>query len=137
MRTNLITVALVLGAVAWLLVSQPHAPMTPMRIAGVAIGLPALLLLAVARIQLGRAFTLQARATTLVTTGLYSRIRNPIYTFGMLAIAGGALYLERPWLLLLLLVIAPVQFFRSRKEAAVLAEKFGDAYQSYKSQTWF
>ncbi len=63
-------------------------PWTVARIAGLAIAIPCFLLLALARVQLGRAFSVQAKASTLVTSGLYSRIRNPIYVFGGLAIAG-------------------------------------------------
>ena len=39
----------------------------------------------VARWQLGDAFSLTAKAQHQVTRGLYSKIRHPIYVFGMLA----------------------------------------------------
>src|SRR5437899_11930485 len=55
---------------------------TPWQIVGLAIFVPAFLLFVLARIELGRAFSLKAKASTLVTTGLYARIRNPIYVFG-------------------------------------------------------
>jgi len=32
-----------------------------------------------------------------LTTGLYTRIRNPVYVFGLLLFAGLALYVGRPW----------------------------------------
>ena len=128
----LVTIALVAFlALAW------GPPWTPMRIAGLAIAIPSFLLLALARIQLGRAFSVQAKATTLVTTGLYSRIRNPIYLFGGLFIAGIVLFTQRPVLLLFLVVLVPMQLFRIRNEERVLEEKFGTAYSDYKRQTWF
>jgi protein-S-isoprenylcysteine O-methyltransferase Ste14 len=34
-------------------------------------------------------------------------------------------------------VIAPVQVWRARKEAAVLEAKFGDEYRAYRASTWF
>jgi protein-S-isoprenylcysteine O-methyltransferase Ste14 len=108
-----------------------------MRIAGVAIGISCFLLLALARIQLGRAFSVKAKATTLVTTGLYSRIRNPIYIFGGLGIAGFMLWANQPWLLLIFVVLIPMQVWRSRVEARVLEEKFGAEYVEYKKKTWF
>ena len=82
---------------------------------------------------------MQAKATTLVTTGLYSRIRNPIYVFGSLAVAGFLLWANMPWpwLLLLFVFLIPMQVRRSRKESQVLAEKFGSSYLDYKRQTWF
>jgi protein-S-isoprenylcysteine O-methyltransferase Ste14 len=107
------------------------------RIIGLAIAISSFLLFALARIQLGKAFSVQAKATTLVTTGIYSRIRNPIYIFGGLMIAGFILWVNQPWLLLLLAVLSPIQVFRSRKEERVLTEKFGAAYLDYKRKTWF
>ena len=112
-------------------------PWTVPRIAGLAVAIPSFLLLALARIQLGRAFSVQAKASSLVTTGLYSRIRNPIYVFGGLAIAGFILWANRPWLLFCFAVLLPLQFYRSREEERVLAEKFGAQYLEYKQRTWF
>jgi protein-S-isoprenylcysteine O-methyltransferase Ste14 len=108
-----------------------------LRIAGLGLGTICLLLLALARIQLGRAFSVQAKASTLVTSGLYSRIRNPIYIFGGLAIAGLMLWVNRPWLLLIFVVLIPMQVGRSREEERVLTEKFGAEYLEYKRKTWF
>ena len=76
-------------------------PWTPNRIVGLSIAVPALVLLVVARLQLGRAFSVQAKASTLVTTGLYSRIRNPIYVFGMPSSSGIIIWIGSPWLLLI------------------------------------
>lgn len=53
-----------------------------MRIAAVILGLPSLVLLILARIELGGAFSVRPKAQALVTHGLYSRIRNPIYFLG-------------------------------------------------------
>lgn len=112
-------------------------PWTGPRITGLAIAIPSFLLLALARIQLGRAFSLQAKASTLVTTGLYSRIRNPIYFFGALMILGIIIWSNKPLLMLFFVVLIPLQVYRIRKEERVLAEKFGGAYLDYKRQTWF
>lgn len=137
MKLNVATLLIIAVAAVLLGLRAGAVPWTPMRIAGAAIALPALLLLMLARLQLGRAFSVEAKATTLVTTGLYSRIRNPIYVFGTLAIAGVMLLLEKPWFLLVLLALIPLQVVRSRKEAQVLEENFGAAYRDYKSKTWF
>ena len=112
-------------------------PWTAPHIAGVAIFIPSFVLFVLARIQLGRAFSIQAKASTLVTTGLYSRIRNPIYVFGSLMIAGIIIWANKPWLLLIFAVIIPMQIYRSRKEAKVLEGEFGAAYLEYKRKTWF
>jgi protein-S-isoprenylcysteine O-methyltransferase Ste14 len=112
-------------------------PWTAPHIAGVAIFIPSFLLFVLARIQLGRAFSIQAKASTLVTTGLYSRIRNPIYVFSGLMIAGIIIWANDPRYLLIFAVLIPIQIYRSRKEAKVLEEKFGAAYLEYKRKTWF
>jgi protein-S-isoprenylcysteine O-methyltransferase Ste14 len=137
LRTNIATLAAVtiaLGLFAWV---SRDLPWTTWRIVGTAIAIPAFLLFAAARLQLGGAFSVQAKATTLVTRGIYSRIRNPIYVFGGLTIAGFMIWAQRPWLLLIFLVLLPLQIYRSRKEEQVLTEKFGEAYVEYKRKTWF
>lgn len=137
MRLNLGTLAvaaLLLIYLGWL---TRDLPWTPLRIAGAAIAVPAVVLLIMARLQLGRSFSVQAKATHLVATGLYSRIRNPIYVFSSLVIVGIILWLAKPIFLLLLAVIIPVQIYRARKEEQILTEKFGDAYREYKQKTWF
>jgi protein-S-isoprenylcysteine O-methyltransferase Ste14 len=89
-----------------------------------------------ARYQLGRSFSITPQARVLVTHGLYSRIRNPIYVFGAIAIAGVFLALHLRWGWMLLAVVIAVQVLRARREARVLEAKFGDEYRRYRSQTW-
>ena len=108
-----------------------------MRIAGAAIAGVSLVLLVVARLQLGAAFSIQAKAKKLVTTGLYSRIRNPIYVFSAIFLVGIVIVSER-WLLLLpIAALVPVQIVRARKEARELSAAFGEEYARYKAGTWF
>ena len=99
----------------------------PQRVAGIAA----------ARYQLGRSFSIKAEARELVTRGVYSKIRNPIYVFGVVMVSGIVLVLHRPMLWLLLPVIIPLQTLRARREAAVLEAAFGDAYREYRRKTWF
>ena len=104
---------------------------------GLLLGLIGLGGVILARYTLGRSFSVTAKATALVTRGIYSRIRNPIYISGEIFLAGLVLILWRLDLLIILLVIAPVQIIRARREAAVLEAKFGDAYREYRKRTWF
>ena len=110
---------------------------TPWQIVGLAIFVPAFVLFVLARIELGRAFSIKAKASTLVTTGVYARIRNPIYVFGGLMSVGIFIFIHLPWLLLIWVPLLPLQVFRVRQEQQVLEAKFGDAYRAYKQQTWF
>ena len=137
MKLNYVTLAIFVIFLVFVGVWVVHQPLAPMRLVGIVIALPCALLLVVARVQLGSAFSVEAKASKLVRTGLYSRIRNPIYVFGGLLVIGLLLLAGRPVLLLLLLVLIPLQAVRVRREEQVLAEKFGAEYEEYKRGTWF
>ena len=91
----------------------------------------------VSRYTLGRSFSIRAKATALVTSGIYSRIRNPIYVSGVICIIGVAVMMWQPYFLAILAVMIPMQIWRARREARVLEEKFGEAYREYRARTWF
>jgi protein-S-isoprenylcysteine O-methyltransferase Ste14 len=124
-------------AFAYIIVRFLPAHWSGIQIAGLILTVGGLVLLTVSRIQLGNSFSLRPEARKLITHGIYSRIRNPIYVFGLITIAGLFLYLNRPLLLLLILVIVPIQIARARAEGRVLEERFGDEYRQYRSSTWF
>ena len=120
--------------IAWAL-----APATwgAIHVAGVGLLFAGLALVTLARIQLGNAFSVTPQATILVTRGLYSRIRNPIYVFSTIAFAGLFLYMDRPLFLVALIPFAVMQFLRARQESKGLEARFGDEYRAYKASTWF
>ncbi len=91
----------------------------------------------VARWQLGDAFSVTAQASQLVTRGLYSKIRHPIYIFGTLAFLFVVLALQGWSALIIWVVVILIQVGRLRREERVLAETFGAAYTAYRSNTWF
>jgi protein-S-isoprenylcysteine O-methyltransferase Ste14 len=137
MKTNLIS----LGILVILLVeSVPllrHMEWTGTKAAGAVLAAASLILLVVARLQLGASFSVSAQARRLVTTGVYSRLRNPIYGAAALLFVGMSLLLAS-WLpLLLAAVTTPIQLYRARNEERVLAAAFGEEYERYKSTTWF
>jgi len=84
-----------------------------------------------------RSFAIRAEAHKLVTHGIYSKIRNPIYVFGTVVIAGFVVLIHRPigWLLVLAIIV--MQALRARREAQLLEAAFGDAYREYRRHTWF
>jgi protein-S-isoprenylcysteine O-methyltransferase Ste14 len=119
-----------------------HALVYPMpwdaiRVTGFVITSLGLVFLSIARFQLGDSFSIAPEAHKLITRGLYSRIRNPIYFFGIVAIAGAGLYLHLYPLDAVLLILVPLQIVRARAEAKVLEERFGDEYRAYRARTWF
>lgn len=137
MKLNIVTlVVIVVGALLFASYSMNLA-WTPMRVAGVAIALPAFIMFCIARVQLGRSFSVEAKATELVTTGVYSKIRNPIYVFGAIMALGVIIWSGQPILLLFFVVLIPMQIVRARKESRILEAKFGDAYREYRKKTWF
>ncbi len=107
------------------------------RVIGLTLGLIGLAGVILSRYTLGRSFSIAPKATVLVTSGIYSRIRNPIYVFGMIFLIGLVLIVGRFELLAVLLVLIPMQIIRARREAKVLEAKFGESYREYRQRTWF
>jgi protein-S-isoprenylcysteine O-methyltransferase Ste14 len=104
---------------------------------GISLTAVSFVFLIVARLQLGKSFSIAPQASELVTHGLYSKIRHPIYIFGQALVLGIVLSLKSPLFFLVWLVIIFVQYKRAKKEEQVLEEKFGEAYRKYKLRTWF
>jgi protein-S-isoprenylcysteine O-methyltransferase Ste14 len=123
-------------ALFWFLATWT-GPWNAHRYVGTVLAVVGVGFIAVARYQLGRSFSVKAEAHKLVTTGLYSKIRNPIYLFGIVMITGLILILGRPegWLVLIAAVVG--QTIRARREARVLEAAFGDQYREYRRRTWF
>lgn len=136
-RGVLFVIFVPLVAIALLVYKFALPPWSPMRIAGLALMFPAIILLTVSRFQLGNSFSVSPQAKELITHGIYSRIRNPIYVFGTFVVAGLFLFLERPLLLFLIVPVVILQITRARAESRVLEEHFGDVYRRYKASTWF
>jgi protein-S-isoprenylcysteine O-methyltransferase Ste14 len=104
---------------------------------GLALSLLGLAGVISARFTLGRSFSVTPQARELVTSGIYSRIRNPIYVFGVIFLLGLILMLHQPLLSVILVILIPMQIIRARQEAKVLEAKFGEAYRQYRERTWF
>jgi protein-S-isoprenylcysteine O-methyltransferase Ste14 len=137
MKANVITLVVIVVMTVWLAAQVGSVAWTPVKVVGGAMAAAGVVLLIVARLQLGVAFSIQAKAKKLVTTGIYSRIRNPIYVFSAVFLVGIVIVLER-WLLLLpIAALVALQVVRARKEERVLATAFGEEYERYKARTWF
>jgi protein-S-isoprenylcysteine O-methyltransferase Ste14 len=128
-----VQIVLVCGLV-WFMFTTP-GPWDRQRGLGTALMIAGLAGIAVARYQIRRSFAIRAEAHQLVTHGIYSRVRNPIYVFGGLLTAGFILILHRPTGWLFLLAMAVIQTLRARREARCLEAAFGDAYLEYRRKT--
>lgn len=106
-------------------------------VAGMALAAAGLGLWLTARLQLGKSFTVRPEARALVTTGLYSKFRNPIYLFGGVGYLGLFIAWGKVIPLIVFLLFYPAwQASRARKENAVLEKAFGEEYRRYKARTW-
>jgi protein-S-isoprenylcysteine O-methyltransferase Ste14 len=112
-------------------------PWSEFRLIGLLIAVPAAILLIIARYQLGKSFSVSPQARQLVTHGLYSKFRNPMYVFSGLLVFSFVLALQKPILLAIFAVLIPLQIIRARQEAKILEARFGDAYREYRKNTWF
>ena len=136
-KINVLTLAILAIVLAGVAPHLHQINWTAARIAGAVIASLSFAAIVVARFQLGSAFSVKAKARKLVTTGIYAKIRNPIYVFGEFFILGVALLSGRWWLLVVGAAIVPMQVMRARNEARVLREAFGEEYGRYRAQTWF
>jgi len=106
-------------------------------IVGLILLIPSVICLLIARSQLSSSFAFTPQAKELVTHGLYSKIRNPIYVFITIAQLAVIFCLKVHYFILLWLPLVAMEIIRAKKEAQVLEEKFGDVYREYNKGTWF
>jgi protein-S-isoprenylcysteine O-methyltransferase Ste14 len=112
---------------------RPHTPTLAVAVIVAAASYPFWIL---ARLQLGSAFSLQAHADHLVTTGLYSRFRHPVYLFGSIAGVASLMALQVWWVLLVALLLSPITIVRAIREERVLRAAFGEQYDRWQERTW-
>jgi protein-S-isoprenylcysteine O-methyltransferase Ste14 len=104
---------------------------------GMAIAAIGIFLWGLARVQLGSSFSVSAQARKLVTTGLYSKFRNPIYLFGGIGYLGLFIALGNWIALAVFVAFYSFQIPRVKREEKVLEAAFGDQYRRYRASTWF
>jgi protein-S-isoprenylcysteine O-methyltransferase Ste14 len=137
MNLQWIDIAVYLIYLAFLAFAMMVGPRSTQSYVSLALSVACAVLWFVARWQLGDAFSVTAQARHLVTRGIYSKIRHPIYIFGTLAFLFIVLALRGwPGLIIWVIVIL-IQIARLKREERVLSETFGDEYKVYRSQTWF
>ncbi len=110
---------------------------SPNRIVGLLFISVSYVLWIIARLQLGKAFSLKPKVAFLVTTGIYSKLRHPIYLFSILVLVGATIFFESIILLLLTTALTFIELWRREKEEELLLKKFGKKYKDYQKQTWF
>lgn len=90
------------------------------------------------RLTLGQAFTTTLPPRGFVTTGIYSKLRHPMYTGGVLFFAGfGLLFQSIVGLVLTGLLIVPLLVVSAIEEEEKMLANFGEQYTDYKQHTLF
>ena len=137
MKVNWIEVIVYAAYVAFLGLVIVIGPRTPLAYAAIGLSLVCALLWFVARRQLGEAFSVTAQARHLVTQGMYSKIRHPVYVFGTLAFLWIVLAMLGWGALVWWAIVIAIQVSRIRREEQVLTQAFGEEYQAYRRHTLF
>ena len=114
----------------------PDQP-TPLQLVGVFMTVVAFGFWIVARIQLGNSFSIAPKATALVTNGLYSKFRHPVYYASVLAVVGLCLFSGSELMYGALVFLIVLELLRIRREEKLLQATFGQEYKRYKLSTWF
>lgn len=137
MKQNIASLAVLVVIIVIFLHDPPHVEWTITKSIGAVIASVSFVLFVLARVQLGSSFSVRPKARKLVTTGIYSRFRNPVYLFSGLFLAGLSLFISVWGPLFVAAVLVPVQWYRAGRESQVLERVFGDEYRRYRKKTWF
>lgn len=130
--------ALVLAPTLWVQVMLVHDGAWDWHFtAGLVLIVPSFAGWVIARHQLGDALVGRAEARTLVTHGLYARIRHPVYVSAECLSLGIIIFMHAPRLLALWIPAVLWQISRARRETRVLETAFGEAFREYRRTTWF
>ena len=104
---------------------------------GILLIVVGLVIWVLARKDMGK-ITVKIIPTKLVTTGIYSKIRHPLYLGVKLVFLGLALLLRSIiGIVLVVVVLIPLHIYRAKKEEQELIKKFGKKYLDYKKKTLF
>ena len=137
MKLQWIDIVVYLLSLAFFGFALMAGPPNMLSIVALGLSLVCAVLWFIARWQLGDSFSVTAQARHLVTRGLYSKIRHPIYIFGTLAFLFIILALQGWSALVIWSIVIAIQVARLRREEKILAETFGAEYTAYHSSTWF
>ena len=132
---SLYLVALV---VAWFAPKHFGFGIRPLVYVGLTVGLSGVALWTVAMMYLGKSLAVLPGGDRLVTHGIYKYLRHPVYLGIDMTLLGLFLAVgSTAGMIYLFVVVLPLNILRSRLEEKALLQKFGDAYSTYRQQTWF
>ncbi|MBI4964220.1 MAG: hypothetical protein HY913_13155 [Desulfomonile tiedjei] len=133
---TLAVLALIVAPIEYSLSPPSDSPFR--EIAGGLLGFGGLLLGYLSFRALGRNFRVFAaprRSGTLVTTGVYSKVRHPMYTATIMAVGGYILYFGSLFALPLWLGVIILYVIKAVKEERLLGRHY-PGYEQYSRRTW-
>ena len=109
-----------------------------LRTIGFIIGAIGVVILITGIVTLGKYFTASMTPKGLVTHGIYSKIRHPIF-FGVILVYLGMEFIFQSiyGLLLVIFVLIPFYIYSAIEEEKILSKMFKDEYTAYKKKTLF
>jgi protein-S-isoprenylcysteine O-methyltransferase Ste14 len=109
-----------------------------LRTIGFIIGAIGVIILITGIMTLGKYFTASMTPKGLVTHGIYSKIRHPIF-FGVILVYLGMEFIFQSiyGLLLVIFVLIPFYIYSAIEEEKMLSKTFKDEYTAYKKKTLF
>jgi protein-S-isoprenylcysteine O-methyltransferase Ste14/rhodanese-related sulfurtransferase len=119
-------------------VLSPTAVSEAQQIIGAVLGLGGLLIGFLSFRALGRNFRVFAaprRSGTLITSGVYSKVRHPMYTAVITSLGGYALYFGSLWAVPFWLGCTILYIIKAVKEERLLAEHYPE-YEDYSRRSW-
>jgi protein-S-isoprenylcysteine O-methyltransferase Ste14 len=107
------------------------------RAAGLALVAGGAALLVSGGLGLGQAISGSFSPKALITTGVYGKIRHPMYLGGALALVGLGMYVESAVGVCATVVLAwPSYWLSAAEEERRLRDKYGSTYEEYRKRTW-
>lgn len=119
----------------------PYDNLLSSRLLGISLVMLATFIYYIARKQLGTNWSHAAeyqikQSHTLVTTGIYSYIRHPIYLAFLLS-GLGVQFIVGSYLLLLFSIVLPwIVYWQAKSEENLLLKHFGKTYSEYQKKTF-
>lgn len=109
-----------------------------LRTIGFIIGAIGVVILITGILTLGKYFTASITPKGLVTHGIYSKIRHPIFMGVILVYLGIELIFKSIYgLLLVFFILIPFYIYSAIEEEKMLSKTFKDKYTDYKKKTLF
>ncbi len=133
-----VTVQFILFGIYMIFHIQNLALSSTIKAIGLAVCVIGILIMSIALLQLNRrlsAFPTPKDESSLVSNGVYSLVRHPIYTGIILAGLGFAVYWEDSLKLIITIILYLLFEFKASYEEELLSKKFAD-YNEYKTKTW-